>query len=956
MVGTERPEGDGLPLEVLLAWRAGLIDGAGVRAVCQARRDDPGCSAIEALCGRGGLDPVGRALLQALLRWQLARHGGDEQRLRATLAGPLPDRDGQAPTHSVPTRSIAGADDATRPPPGADEPEADPNASTRSARTQLGGDGGASAGSGPGAGEAADDRLVGGRYRIGAWLGEGSLGRVFEARDEEFDREVALKHMKPRADRRDEEAHRAQFDIEARVTGRLDHPGVVPVHSLGRLANGLPYYAMRCIRGERLKDAIARLHPQPAEADGRPEPSPARPREISASRDLELRRLLLRFIQVGNTVAYAHSRGVLHRDLKPSNIMLGEFGETLVVDWGLAKLLPTATGAGGGDSAGAPLRFRDIDPDRSTPGLLGGTVPYMSPEQARGAALTPASDIYSLGATLYTVLTGRMPVEETDVEQALERVRNGQIPRPREHRRDLPPALEAICLKAMALRPEDRYASARDLTADLERWLADEPVAVYAEPAWDRLRRWRRRHRLLIGVLATTLLMLAAASMPLLGLYRSAESARAAAQRNAELAERNFGESRELLSRYAGQIADIAAYLPWSEPLRRELADVAVERYERFRAERPDDPEIAAEAADVFRVAANIARLLEEDGPRPAGTLYDRARALYAGAAGTDVQARRRLALTYTDRGEWHRMNGRHAEAEADQRAALRTLGRDPDADPPRGLPMSEDERYARMIRAMAWLNLAGLAHERGDFAGARAAARRAHAWLGPLARGPGTNWLMQLLAAQARVAEAGAAREADDAPTAAAALAEALPVLDVLARRNPGNIDLAFALAMARIEQARLPAPDGDDAARQQVSVELNQALRVLFDLYTYHRAIPLYRRAFAAAYLESAEQLHAADRFDEARQHARRALELATTRLGRDGPRLNDRAVEAAAHALLGRLEDDPDAARDHLDAAIRAYEVITGAVPARAAEARALEAVRRARAALGGPETTR
>ena len=167
------------------------------------------------------------------------------------------------------------------------------------------------------------------RYRALRPLGRGGLGEVFVALDEELNREVALKEVQARHCGRGENLVR--FLLEAEVTGRLEHPGVVPVYGLGRYADGRPYYAMRLIKGETLKDAIDRFHD--ADRLGRD----------LGERSLAFRALLRRFIDVCNAVAYAHSNGVLHRDLKPANIMLGPFGETLVIDWGLAKVLGRAT-------------------------------------------------------------------------------------------------------------------------------------------------------------------------------------------------------------------------------------------------------------------------------------------------------------------------------------------------------------------------------------------------------------------------------------------------------------------------------------------------------------------------------------------------------------------------------------------------------------------------------------
>ena len=215
------------------------------------------------------------------------------------------------------------------------------------------------------------------RYAILRHHAKGGLGDVFLARDTELNREVALKEIQERhADRLDS---RQRFLVEAEITGGLEHPGIVPVYGLGKYPDGRPYYAMRFIRGDTLRDAIDHFHE--ADLDGDRDPG---------ERTLALRELLGRFVDVCNAIGYAHSRGILHRDIKPGNIMLGNFGETLVVDWGLAKSIEAPDLA---STSEKPLVSRSGG--GSSPTMLGsavGTPQFMSPEQAAGRLDRPRPD------------------------------------------------------------------------------------------------------------------------------------------------------------------------------------------------------------------------------------------------------------------------------------------------------------------------------------------------------------------------------------------------------------------------------------------------------------------------------------------------------------------------------------------------------------------------------------
>lgn len=317
-----------------------------------------------------------------------------------------------------------------------------------------------------------------GRFRVLRPHAHGGLGHVSVAYDNELNREVALKEI--HAQLADNEENRARFVQEAEITGSLEHPGIVPVYGLGTQSNGRPFYVMRFVHGDTLKEAIKKFH----------ETSPN-----TGDRALQLRQLLGRFVDVCNAVEYAHSRGVLHRDLKPGNVMLGRYGETLVVDWGLAKSVGREDRHTG--SGEVTIRPSGSGSTLTLDGQAVGTPAYMSPEQAEGRldTLGPTTDVYSLGATLYCILTGHPPFEGAKGRVLLPRVAAGDFQPPRAVNSSVAPGLNAICLKAMALEPRSRYKNPSDLAMDVERWMADEPVTAFRDPIRDRMARFLRRHK-----------------------------------------------------------------------------------------------------------------------------------------------------------------------------------------------------------------------------------------------------------------------------------------------------------------------------------------------------------------------------------------------------------------------------------------------------------------------------
>jgi len=454
----------------------------------------------------------------------------------------------------------------------------------------------------------------------------GGLGEVLVARQEELDRPVALKRIRP--DRFHGPA-RDRFLREAAITARLQHPGIVPIHGLGEDEFG-PFYTMPFILGETLQEAIEELH-----EDDLLRRDPGR-------RSLELRNLLTRFITVCDTIAYAHDQGVVHRDLKPSNIMLGSYGETLVMDWGLAK---RCTGDSVDAEPGDELPVPSPSPDDLTAiGAVLGTPQYMSPEQASGRPAGRASDLYSLGVILYAILTSKSPYQESPPADPLKPVREAALVPPRQRDVTVPRALEAICLRAMAARPEERYATARALGEDVARWLADEPVSAYREGISARLGRWARRHRasvqaaalalVAVAVLASTAAVIVDQARRRVEVARTRATLALAAERAAKAeAQANLRMAGQAVDDYFTKISENAllkrqdaAEVRDLRPLRSELLEVALDYYNRLATRPSTSPALRAEQAAAY---SRVGRIKEEIGLKEAALeAHQQARAI----------------------------------------------------------------------------------------------------------------------------------------------------------------------------------------------------------------------------------------------------------------------------------------------------------------------------------------
>lgn len=323
---------------------------------------------------------------------------------------------------------------------------------------------------------AAEPDLSGTKYRVIKVLGRGGMAVVYLAYDQELDREVALKVL---------DLPEAAGDLasrmvrEAKIVARLEHPGIVPIHDVGILPENRVFYAMKYVKGERLDEYARKSLPD---------------------------RLRV-FQKICEAVAFAHAQGVIHRDLKPENIMVGDFGEVLVMDWGLAKILQDRESlmpATGSRKASPTVRTDPL----TDHGAVMGTPAYMAPEQASGEIdkLDERTDVYALGSILYFLLTGAPPFDINSIASAEHFDKKLMIP-PRRRNSKISRSMEAVCLKAMARQQEQRYPNALSLSNDVSRYLDGLSVTAYRENPLETAQRWISRHYFVVLLILSYLFM-----------------------------------------------------------------------------------------------------------------------------------------------------------------------------------------------------------------------------------------------------------------------------------------------------------------------------------------------------------------------------------------------------------------------------------------------------------------
>ena len=395
-------------------------------------------------------------------------------------------------------------------------------------------------------------------------VARGGRAVILKAHDRQLNRHVAIKTLLDQD--YSTQTARERLTNEAYTIGRLEHPGILPILDAGQLANQVPYYSMPLVDGQSMKDAIDHLHKTPTGDDSK----------------RELNRLIRLFISICQTVAYAHSREIVHRDIKPGNIMLGIFGEAFLVDWGLCKNVNEPDIK----EPNAPKQT-EFSAFATRTGTSLGTPAFMSPEQA--AAETEydqkRSDIFNLGATLYSILTGIAPYDGPSIVDVLTAARERTLQPPRKIDPSIDKALEAICLKAMAREPEQRFATPTELIDDLERWFRDEPVSAKRETYVSHTLRFARHNSTSVLVASIALIILV-----MVGSFfaYNLDQQRRRADRNAELAWNTVNQTiaevrqNELL-KYGG-----------FRPLRTQLLTASLEKYDRLLNES-DQLQMSAE-------------------------------------------------------------------------------------------------------------------------------------------------------------------------------------------------------------------------------------------------------------------------------------------------------------------------------------------------------------------------
>jgi serine/threonine protein kinase len=530
-----------------------------------------------------------------------------------------------------------------------------------------------------------------GDFRLIRELGRGGMGIVYEAEQLSLNRRVALKVL-PFAATLDPR-HLQRFNHEAKAAACLHHPSIVPVYAVG-CDRGVHYYAMQYIEGQTLAASIQQLReqeglvnrtgtathdqvattppqPRPLAAEAAPATTPPTPQE--SSRETLIGQVTLRSqhrgsfyrqvarlgLSAAEALDYAHQVGVVHRDIKPANLLIDTQGKVWLTDFGLARL--------------------ESDGGLTLSGDLVGTLRYMSPEQALGkrGLVDHRTDIYSLGATLYELLTLECAFPGNDRHELLEQIARAEPRRPRHKNKLIPVDLETIVMKALAKNPEDRYATAQELAADLSRFLDDKPIQAKPPSVVNRLSKWSRRHRALVGG-ALGLLLLATIGLAVSNYWVLQEQAKTQRAYDAEakqraLAEENFQQARRMLDLFTQVTEEDLANHPDAQELRRTLLAASLDYYQNFITRSEGNPDLQKElTTSLYRIAGILQEMGYDEQARAAWEKFVYLKDKLVSSHPTDQRLKDSLTTMYY---HWNMMTGQSIIRLIEKEAVQKEIG-----------------------------------------------------------------------------------------------------------------------------------------------------------------------------------------------------------------------------------------------------------------------------------------
>ena len=736
-------------------------------------------------------------------------------------------------------------------------------------------------------------------YQVLSEIARGGMGRVLAAHDLTLDRDVALKILLPGA-------NADRFVRESKITARLPHPGIPPVHALGTLADGSPFLAMKLVAGQTLAAAMT--------TTDRP-------------------RLLQAFTQVCQAVGFAHSRGVIHRDLKPANVMVGAFGEVQVMDWGLAKDLAGREIADEPrSSSGPPVSFVGMDADQTTDhrapgestegqtqaGTVMGTPAYMAPEQARGEPTDARADVFALGGILCRILTGHPPFLGKSAREVILRARAADLAEANARLEDCRADAELVALCRGCLspnstdRPVNGQAVADALTAYLNG-VQERLQAVERERAVDVAKAIEQRRRRKVQVIAASLVLvalLAGITGTTIGLRNAREQRSLADTRYEELtaananteterirATQNFGTARALvfdLGNRIGQIETGQTNPKLADAARKEALDKAREQFDKFREDQPDDVGLKMQSALLHRFAANTSRA-QNDYPA-AMVAYTAAIQISEELIARSPEDRRlsnELALTLSDRAGIERLLGKLTECTATVDRALRL------AERPRGILL---ESSHRRTLAIIGIDQTDLAYTLGQFdETARFAVRCSELW-DQLKTAPSSERLNvdPLFAAMAAHRLGLANRELGKTAEALAAHEDAVARMKALDGPKATR-DVRFWVCETRRERARTAVAVPE--RRAGAIADLAEVIPLAEKLIEENPHLNFYKAGLASAYLYRGELFTALDQPDLATAELTKSLAVSRELLDRHGNLSKSILIRGNTYLALGR-----------------------------------------------------